>query len=269
MEFFAELQKLLEITSYEEKIKSSKLFFELFYDNKLSFNHNFEIKKFPPSYSFCKIVPPQKVKRRRGFETNEKKAVLIHAITHIEFSAIDLAFDAAYRFRNMPYEFYRDWIEVAEDEVRHFEMLNSLLNEIGYKYGDFEVHNSLWEASDKTQTLIERMAIVPRWLEANGLDANENIIKKLQNYNDEVAKKLIKSLNVILEEEIPHVKKGDFWFKYSCEKEGLNPEETYFEIVNRIYTNVKAKAYINIQARKEAGFSCSEIKKLAKNKIEC
>jgi len=269
MEFFTELKNILEINSYEEKITESKKFFELFYNDEFSFNHEFEIKKFPPSYSFCKIVPPQKVPRRRGFETNEKKAVLIHAIVHIEYSAIDLAFDAAYRFRNMPYDFYRDWIEVAEDEVRHFEILNSLLNEIGYKYGDFEVHNSLWEASDKTQTLIERMAIVPRWLEANGLDATENIITKLRNYNDDIAKELIKALEIILKEEIPHVKKGDFWFKWSCEKDGFDSEEKYFEIVNRIYANIKAKAYINVQARKKAGFSCDEIQKLAKNKINC
>jgi len=270
MEFFEYLKNILEISSYEEKIKSSKLFFELFYSDKLSFNHNFPIQNFPPSYSFCKIVPPKKVPRRRGFETNEKKAVLIHAITHIEFSAIDLAFDAAYRFRNMPYKFYKDWIEVAEDEVRHFEKLNSLLNEVGYKYGDFEVHNSLYEASQKTPELIDRMAIVPRWLEANGLDANENIINKLQNYkNDKIAQKLIDTLNMVLIEEIPHVKKGDYWFKWCCEKEGFNPEIKYFEIVNRIYDNVKAKAYINVQARKKAGFSCSEIQKLARDEINC
>jgi uncharacterized ferritin-like protein (DUF455 family) len=270
MEFFTELKNILEISSYEEKIESSKFFFELFYNDKLSFNHNFSIQNFSPSYSFCEIVPPKKVPRRRGFETDEKKAVLIHAIVHIEYSAIDLAFDAAYRFRNMPYQFYKDWIEVAEDEVRHFEILNSLLNKLGYKYGDFAVHNSLYEASQKTPKLIDRMAIVPRWLEANGLDANENIIKKLQNYkNDSIAKKLIDALNIILIEEIPHVKKGDYWFKWVCEKEGLNPEDKYFEIINRIYDNVKAKAYINIEARKKAGFSCNEIKRLAKDEINC
>jgi uncharacterized ferritin-like protein (DUF455 family) len=148
-------------------------------------------------------------------------------------------------------------------------MLNSLLNEVGYKYGDFAVHNSLYEASQKTPKLIDRMAIVPRWLEANGLDANENIIKKLQNYKDKVAKKLIDALNIILIEEIPHVKKGDYWFKWACEKEGFNPEEKYFEIVNRVYKNVKAKAYINVTARKKAGFSCNEIKRLAKDEINC
>ena len=271
MEFFCELEKLLTIQNYNDKISQSKKFINNFKEKKLNFNHNLEILDFPPSYeSFCKVVKPQKVPRRRGFETDLKKATLIHAITHIEYSAIDLAFDASYRFRNMPIEFYEDWIEVAEDEIRHFEMLNSLLNEVGYKYGDIEVHNSLWEASQKTKTLIERMAIVPRWLEANGLDANEQIIEKLKNYkNDKIALKLIDALNVILEEEIPHVSKGDKWFKWACEKENKEVEKTYFEIVNKIYQNVSKKAHINIEARKEAGFSCSEIKNLARNEVKC
>jgi len=272
MEFFSEIEKLLQIKNYNDKIAQSTKFINDFNQKKVNFNHNYKnFIEIKPSYeSFCKVVPPQKVPRRRGFETDLKKATLIHAIVHIEYSAIDLAFDACYRFRNMPMEFYEDWIEVADDEVRHFEMLNSLLNEVGYKYGDFEVHSSLLEAAQKTPILIERMAIVPRWLEANGLDANEQIIQKLKNYkNDEIAKKLIDALEVILKEEIPHVSKGDKWFKWACQKNSVNSEKKYFEIVNKIYKNVSKKPHINVQARKKAGFSCSEIKNLARNDIEC
>jgi uncharacterized ferritin-like protein (DUF455 family) len=271
MEFFNELEKILKLQNYNDKIAQSKKFINDFNQNKLTFNHNSNILNFNPSYEgFCKVVPPQKVPRRRGFETDLKKATLIHAIVHIEYSAIDLAFDACYRFRNMPMEFYKDWIEVADDEIRHFEILHSLLEEVGYKYGDIEVHNSLWEAAQKTPVLIERMAIVPRWLEANGLDANEQIIEKLRNYkNDDIAQKLIKALYIILEEEIPHVSKGDKWFKWACEKEGFNSEEKYFEIVNKIYKNVSKKAHINVEARKKAGFSCVEIKSLARDEVKC
>jgi len=271
MEFFSEIEKILIIKNYNDKISESKKFINSFYKNNLKFNHNYQIKNFNPSYEgFCRIVAPQKVPRRRGFNSDLKKATLIHSIVHIEYSAIDLAFDACYRFRNMPQKFYLDWIEVANDEIRHFEMLNSLLNSIGFKYGDIEVHNSLWEASQKTQTLIERMAIVPRWLEANGLDANEKIIEKLEHYkDDEIAIKLIKILKIILEEEIPHVRKGDYWFKWACQKENKDVVKTYFEIVNRIYQNVSKKGHLNIEARKRAGFSCDEIQNLAKEKIEC
>jgi len=271
MNFFCEIEKLLQIKNYDDKITQSKKFINDFNQNKFEFEKKCNILTFRPSYeAFCTIVPPQKVPRRRGFETDLKKATLIHAIVHIEYSAIDLALDACYRFRDMPIEYYKDWIEVADDEIRHFEMLNKLLNKVGYKYGDIEVHNSLWEAAEKTPTLIERMAIVPRWLEANGLDANEQIIGKLKNYkNDEIAKELIKALEIILKEEIPHVSKGDKWFKWICEKEGFDSEEKYFEIVNKIYKNVSKKAYINIKARKEAGFSCSEIQNLARDEVKC
>ena len=271
MEFFTELEKILQIKNYNDKISQSKIFINNFKQNNFEFYHNSKILDFEASYkNFCKVVNPRDVPRRRGFDTDLKKATLIHAIVHIEYSAIDLAFDASYRFRDMPMKFYEDWIEVAEDEIRHFEILNSLLNEVGYKYGDIEVHNSLWEASQKTKTLIERMAIVPRWLEANGLDANEQIIEKLKNYKkDKIALKLIDALNVILEEEIPHVSKGDFWFKWICEKENKDIHNTYFEIVNRIYENVSKKSHINIEARKQAGFSCSEIKELARDEVEC
>ena len=263
MEFFSEIEKILFTEDYTQKIEQlSKFKFD-------KFNHNYQILPLKPTYeSFCKVVEPKKLPRR-GFSSTIKKASLIHAILHIEYSAIDLALDACYRFRNMPMEFYNDWLEVANDEVRHFKLLNSLLNSIGYKYGDFEVHNSLIEAGMKTNNLIERMAIVPRWLEANGLDANENIIEKLKNYkNDETAHQLIDILYVILEEEIPHVKKGDKWFKWCCEKENLDSEEIYFNTVNKFYKNIK-KPYLNITARKEAGFSCSEIKKLSRNEVEC
>jgi len=271
LEFFKELERILQIKNYNDKISQSKKFINEFKQKKLNFDHNYQIIKISPSYeAFCKVVPPQKVPRRRGFDTPVKKATLIHSIVHIEYSAIDLAFDACYRFRNMPMKFYEDWLEVAQDEVRHFEMLNSILNEIGYKYGDIEVHNSLIEAAQKTPTLIERMAIVPRWLEANGLDANEKIIEKLKNYKkDPIAKKLIEALKIILKEEIPHVSKGDYWFKYECNKQNLDSEKTYFEIVNKIYKNVSKKVYLNITARKEAGFSCSEIQNLSKDKVEC
>ena len=271
MEFFNEIEKLLQIQNYNDKISQSKKFINDFKQKKLKFNHNYQILEFPPSYeSFCKIVEPKKVPRRRGFETDLKKATLIHAIVHIEYSAIDLAFDASYRFRDMPMKFYEDWIEVAEDEIRHFEILNSLLNEVGFEYGDIEVHSSLYEASQKTPNLLERMAIVPRWLEANGLDANEQIIEKLKNYkNDKIAKKLIEALYVILEEEIPHVQKGDYWFKWECKKQNIDYVNSYFNIVNSTYKNVSKKVHINIEARKKAGFSCVEIKNLSKNDIKC
>jgi len=265
--FYSQLEQIIECSNIPQK-------FEMFDDlyknlDKFDFKSNRLPKIFEkPSYeSFCKIVPPAKVPRRRGFESNEKKAVLLHAIVHIEYSAIDLALDACYRFRNLPKEYYFDWLEVADDEIRHFNLINNLLVKTGYKYGDFPVHNSLFEASQKTQDLLSRMAIIPRWYEANGLDANEKIIERLKKYKDPFAKEVIKALEIILKEEIPHVSKGDKWFRWECKRQNLEPIETYFKIVDNFFKDWKKKD-INVKARLKAGFSCKELK-ILNEKIEC
>jgi len=264
---FKTLEKIIICDNIPQK-------FEMFYDlyqniDKFNFNSDEKPKTFEkPSYaSFCKIVPPSKVPRRRGFDTDEKKAVLLHAIVHIEYSAIDLALDAAYRFRNLPKDFYLDWLEVAEDEIKHFKIINSLLEKTGYKYGDFPVHSSLFEASQKTQDLLSRMAVIPRWYEANGLDANEKIIKKLKKTKDPFANEVIKALEVILKEEIPHVSKGDKWFKWECKRKNLNPLETYFQIIDTFFKDWKKKD-LNVAARLKAGFSCDELK-ILNSKVKC
>ncbi len=272
MNFFYEIEKLILSETYQDKIENFDIFYKNYIENRVVFDHKYPIKDFDkPSYeAFCKIVPPQKVPKRSNFATKEGKAKLLHAIAHIEFSAIDLALDAVYRFRDLPKKFYDDWIEVAKDEVYHFELINNILKELGYRYGDFEVHNSLFEASYKTrESLLERMAIVPRYLEANGLDATPKILKKIEIYKDDpVIDKISKALKIILKEEISHVQKGDFWFKWACKKENKDTS-IYFNIVKHFYPNeFKKSRDLNLKDRKNAGFSCDELKKFD-SKIEC
>lgn len=217
-----------------------------------------------PSYaSRCKIVESRDLPARKDFDTPQGLATLIHAITHIEYSAIDLALDAIYRFPNMPMAYKTDWLVVAEDEVRHYRMLHTLLERLGYKHGDFPVHCGLFDAAaDTAHSVLERMAIVPRYYEAGGLDVNPQIIKKLENRRkDQVVASLIDALYIILDEEIDHVHKGDKWFKYLCVQEGLD-ESVYFEILERYALMSKHRPHLNVDARKEAGFTCDEILKL-------
>lgn len=231
-------------------------------------NHFTPIQFSQPSYaSKCHIVDPRDLPARKDFESKEGLATLVHAIAHIEYSAIDLALDAVYRFSQMSNTYKIDWLEVASDEIRHFKMLEALLTEIGYSYGDFPVHCGLFDAAEHTtQSILERMAIIPRYYEASGLDVSPQIIKKLENKrkNPQV-KKLIDTLNIIYVEEIDHVHKGDKWFKSLCKQEGHEEgkeEEVYFEILERYQLLSKHRPHVNVKARKEAGFSCSEIKKL-------
>lgn len=233
--------------------------------NEVSLEEGFVPKIFDqPSYaSFCKIVQPKNLPTRKDFDTKEGLATLVHSIAHIEFSAIDLALDAVYRYPQMPMSYKTDWLEVANDEIRHFKMLEGLLDELGFKYGDFPVHSGLFDVANNTaHNLLDRMAIVPRYFEASGLDVNPQIIKKLENKRkiDSIAR-LIDMLYIIYEEEIEHVHKGDRWFKYLCRLEGKS-EEIYFEILDKYDLLIKHRPHVNVAARKEAGFTCREIKRL-------
>ena len=266
MNFYKEIELILEATKPSKKIELYNKLYSDYKAENISFETDEKAKEFEiPSYStICKIISPQDVPKRRNLTTKEGQVFLLHAIAHIEYSAIDLALDAVYRFRGLPKKYYDDWLEVADDEIRHFLMLEELLNELGANYGDIEVHNSLFEASQKTQTLLERMAVVPRYLEANGLDATPMILSKLQRLpKNKMIEKLTSALTIILEEEIEHVKKGDIWFNYACEKDGVSPE-IYFEIIDKYYPQgfLRPKN-LNIDGRKEAGFSCSELKRMA------
>jgi len=270
MEFFKELELIIESKLPQEKIEHFGRFYERFQNDELEFDADFQAKKFTePSYNeVCTTVPPQDVPKRSNLTTKEGQINLLHAVAHIEYSAIDLALDGAYRFQDMPREYYADWLEVAEDEIRHFLMLEKLLRELGAKYSDVEVHDALFEASCKTQTLLERMAVVPRYLEANGLDATPMILKKLKKLpKSEMIEKIIQNLEVILCEEVSHVKKGDVWFKYACEKANVE-EGIYFDIIKKYYPRGFLRPNdLNIEARREAGFSCSELKVMAQKEV--
>jgi len=270
MNFYKELENIIQTKNPHDKFVRFYSFYDKYQNNECSFEKNFKPKFFDkPSYDgFCKVVPPQIVPKRSNLTTIKGQINLIHAIAHIEYSAIDLALDAAYRFCDLEKKYYDDWLEVAEDEIRHFRMLEVLLKKLGSKYGDIEVHNSLLEASQKTQTLLERMAVVPRYLEANGLDATPMILKKIDNLEkDEILNELVKSLNIILEEEVSHVQKGDYWFEYACEKEKKD-KSVYFEIIDKYYPQGFDRArHVNKEARLEAGFSCTELKSIAHKNV--
>lgn len=203
------------------------------------------------------LVHPGKVPRRRlGSETG--RAVLVHAIAHIEFNAINLALDAAYRFRDFPAEYYHDWLSVAWDEVRHFHMLNKRLDEMGYKYGDFPAHNGLWEMAVKTaHDPMVRMALVPRVLEARGLDVTPAMMERLAKVGDQ---QTVSILQIILSEEIRHVAIGTKWFHFCCNQRGLEPDLTFKQLLGEYYGTLRGP--FNIQARLDAGFSREELEAL-------
>ncbi len=266
MNFYKTLETIISSDKPSEKFTLFHDFYEAYKGDEVSFEADFAPINFSePSYSsFCTVVHPLKVPKRRKLTTDNGKIILLHAIAHIEYTAIDLALDHAYRFQGLPKAYYDDWLVVADDEIRHFEMLNTLLESLGAKYGDLEVHNSLFEASYRTQgSLVDRMAMVPRYLEANGLDATPAVLERLKNLpTDPTLEKIIAALEIILHEEVDHVLKGDRWFSYACEQEGVSTD-TFFEIIEKYSPGAFPKRNgVNIEARKEAGFSCDEMKQI-------
>jgi len=196
---------------------------------------------------------------KRGLGSPAGRVALLHAVAHIEFNAINLALDAALRFAGMPPGFYHDWLSVAYDEARHFRLLDTRLNELGAAYGDLPAHNGLWDMAEKTaHDPMVRMALVPRVLEARGLDVTPGMIEKLRNAGDHPS---VACLEIILEEEVRHVAIGSRWFRQLCEQRGLEPETTFHSLL-REYFGGGLRGPFNHRARREAGFTQSELEAL-------
>lgn len=201
------------------------------------------------------LVMPRNVPQRSA-QSPEGRARLLHAIVHIEFTAINLALDHAARFRGLPQAYYGDWIGVAAEEAMHFELLRERLRALGQDYGDFPAHDGLWQMALKTaDDPLERMALVPRLLEARGLDATPTIQRALEQAGDSES---ARALDIILRDEIGHVGLGDRWFRHFCNQRGISPEATYRELLTR-FRAPRPLAPMNESARLQAGFSAAEL----------
>ncbi|KAA3652605.1 MAG: DUF455 family protein [Proteobacteria bacterium] len=205
------------------------------------------------------LVPPNKLRKRRP-GSPEGHAALLHAIAHIEFNAINLALDCAYRFRDLPDAFYRGWVDVADEEARHFMLVRARLRALGSDYGQYAAHDGLWEMTVMTASdPLARMALVPRVLEARGLDATPPIMEKLRAIGDEATCHV---LDIILRDEVGHVALGDRWFRYFCDIRGVAPEPTYLALIDH-FNAPWPKPPLNMPARRQAGFSEAELSILA------
>lgn len=204
------------------------------------------------------LVPPSSLAHRSPF-TPEGLAALVHAIAHIEFNAIDLGLDAVWRFAGMPADFYRDWLRVADEEATHFALLQGELHALGHAYGDFPAHNGLWEMCVKTrEDIVARMALVPRTLEARGLDATPLIQARLRKVGSPAALRTVAALDVILRDEIGHVAIGNRWYGWLCARQGIEPLAHYRHLA-RQHAAPRLKPPFNEDARQRAGFTAEEI----------
>jgi len=205
-----------------------------------------------------RLVAPTKLPRRK-LGTAEGHAALVHAVAHIEFNAINLACDAAWRFQGLPNQYYADWLKVAAEEAYHFSLLQGRLRDLGFQYGDFSAHNGLWELAQKTtDDPLRRMALVPRVMEARGLDVTPGMMERFASIGDQA---MVDILKIILRDEIGHVEAGSRWFHYLCQQRGLDAEQHYFELLED-YFRGGVRCPLHKEARREAGFSEHELKRL-------
>lgn len=212
------------------------------------------------------LVHPSQVARRR-LGTPAGRVALLHAVAHIEFSAINLALDAVYRFRNMPFEYYSDWLTVAAEECYHFTLVRHQLKKMDSDYGQLVAHNGLWEvARYSASDVLQRMALVPRVLEARGLDVTPSMIKRVDAVGD---RQFADILKIIHRDEIRHVRAGSKWFHYCCTKRSLEPDATFDTILGQYKSDMNAaiSGPFHRSARLNAGFSEAELEKLQKQSV--
>ena len=206
------------------------------------------------------LLAPRQMPRRK-LTSAAGVAAFFHAIAHVEFVAIYLAWDIIYRFRGMPEQFYQDWLRVADEEAQHFSLIRAHLRNMQLDYGDLPAHSGLWDhAKDTADDLLARLAMVPRCMEARGLDVTPALIEKFKVLGDEASAAILAR---ILADEVGHVERGSYWFKFVCRQRGFESDAKYRELIGQYYVGGKPKGPFNRELRKIAGFSDAELDWLA------
>ena len=247
----------------EEKLELTHQAWQTLVNGELILNSNHPILPIAQvSFPVNPILLAPRHMPKRKLNTTEGVSAFFHAIAHVEFVAIYLAWDIIYRFRGMPEQFYQDWLLIADEEAQHFELIRSHLQAMQLDYGDLPAHNGLWDhATDTADDLLARLAVVPRCMEARGLDVTPAIIGRFRQLGDDLSVALLKR---ILTDEVGHVERGSYWFKFLCKQQGFEAEAKYRQLIKQYYQGGKPKGPFNREMRIIAGFSSAELDWLEK-----
>lgn len=251
--------ELLVLTDPQKKVEGVQALFNSYHQDQISLEIDIALNangfELPGRPIKPELVPPLDVPKR-SMATIEGRVTLLHSLAHIEFNAINLALDAIWRFSGMPKKYYEDWLKVAAEEAYHFSLIEEHLKSLGFTYGDFSAHNSLWEMVERTSdSILARMALVPRTMEARGLDAVPAICDRFKQIKDQ---RVVEILDIILRDEIGHVLIGNEWFNFLCTQEKISPIETYQNLA-KAYRAPTLRGPFNIEARHQAGFTEEEL----------
>jgi len=248
----------LHNTAIDEKLAVTHHAWRLLTNGELTFSEDAPVLPIVDvSFPDKPVLLAPRAMPKRKLTTPEGIAAFFHAIAHVEFMAIYLAWDIVYRFRGMPVAFYQDWLQVADEEAQHFELIRNHLQTMGSNYGDLPAHGGLWDhARETAHDLLARLALIPRCMEARGLDVTPALIEKFKSVGDEASVLL---LTRILTDEVGHVERGSYWFKTVCEQQGFEPEAKYQQLITQYYVGGKPKGPFNREMRIIAGFSNAEL----------
>ncbi len=255
---FEMAESIFQPNSIAEKLHHTHQAWQMFNEGQLNFAEIREPAAIATvNFPLRPLLLSPKQMPKRPLNSANGIAAFFHAIAHIEFIAIYLAWDILYRFRGLPEQFYQDWLRIADEEAQHFELIQTHLQKLGLDYGDLPAHHGLWEhAVDTADNVLARLALVPRCMEARGLDVTPKMLLKFKTSGDAAG---VAILTRILTDEVGHVERGSFWFHYFCQEQGLEPERHYQEMIARYYKGGKPKGPFNRELRIIAGFSNAEL----------
>jgi uncharacterized ferritin-like protein (DUF455 family) len=247
------VRRVLTAADPREKVMAARQAARDWRLGRLAFEFDVTMPDRPARPDAPELLPPNRMPKRGKGGSERGRIALIHALAHIEFSAIDLAFDAVGRFGGeFPRGFTDDWMAVGADEAMHFALLDRRLRQLGSHYGALPAHDGLWDAAAATaRDRKARLAVVPMVLEARGLDVTPATIERFSDAGDVPTRRILQR---ILHDEVRHVRAGTVWFESACREEGLAPETTWQELVRTHFRGL-IKGPFNASARDSAGLT--------------
>ena len=243
---------LLSATPHD-KVRAARAAARAWRRGALSYHFDVPMPARPARPEAPILLPANRMAKRGKAGSERSRIAMLHALAHIEFGAIDLAFDMAGRFgEGLPPSFIDDWIGVGADEAMHFALLDRRLRVLGAHYGTLPAHDGLWEAAGETaHDLLARLAVVPMVLEARGLDVTPALTASFERAGDLRSAAI---LGRIYRDEIRHVGAGTHWFAQVCESRGIPPIPHWQKLI-RTHFRGALKPPFNDSARGQAGLS--------------
>jgi uncharacterized ferritin-like protein (DUF455 family) len=236
-----------------DKVRAARAVARAWRRGRLAHRFDVEMPARPARPERPELRPASHMPKRGRGGSERGRIALLHALAHIEYGAIDLAFDLIGRFGvEFPRAFVGDWSGVGADEAIHFALLDRRLKSLGARYGDLPAHDGLWEAAEATALeALARLAVVPMVLEARGLDVTPATVERLEKAGDTLSAAII---GRIYRDEIRHVAAGTKWFEWACESRESDPVTVWKQLIGRHFRGA-LKPPFNASARDEAGLS--------------